>query len=239
MFAIGPSLRQARQQRGLDLADVEQATRIRCKYLAALEEERFEVLPGAAYVRGFLRGYGEFLGLDCALLVAELDERFAETEEEPPIQPATLARPPRRLSPPIVALGASALFAVVVVWQLGFTTAKRTPIPPVSAAAPRVHSTAAPKAKPQRKRATPARHVQRPAVLVVRAVRGDCWVAVRIGSATGPVVFQQVVGRGREIRFGLRRPLWVRLGAPWNTDVTLRGKRLAAFPRQVVNIRAT
>ena len=52
MFQLGSSLREARLRRGLDLADVERATRIRSRYLAALEEERFDVLPGEAYAKG-------------------------------------------------------------------------------------------------------------------------------------------------------------------------------------------
>ena len=51
MFEIGSSLRQARQHRGLELADAERDTRIRAKYLGALEEERFDVLPDFAAER--------------------------------------------------------------------------------------------------------------------------------------------------------------------------------------------
>src|SRR5688500_6050425 len=61
MFEIGNSLREARLRRELELADAEHGTKIRGKYLRALEDERFELLPSHTYVKGFLRSYAEFL----------------------------------------------------------------------------------------------------------------------------------------------------------------------------------
>jgi cytoskeletal protein RodZ len=238
VFEIGSSLRQARQQRELSVADVERSTRIRAKYLAALEDDRFDVLPGPAYVRGFLRTYAEELGLDGNLLVDAYNELHAPAEDDlPPIQPAGLRSPASRVARPtaILALGL-AVFGGVAVWQLGFTTAKRTAIPQAANAAEPVRHVAKPRAA---KHTAPRRHVvAAPATLVVRATRGDCWVLVRVGSATGPVLYERILGRGGVVRFGLKQQLWVRLGAPWNADVTARGKALGPFPRQVVNLTA-
>ena len=72
MFEIGGSLREARLKRNLTPADVQKAIRIRDRYLQALEEERWELLPGDAYVKGFLRTYADYLGLDGNLYVAGL-----------------------------------------------------------------------------------------------------------------------------------------------------------------------
>jgi cytoskeletal protein RodZ len=238
VFEIGSSLRQARQQRELSVADVERSTRIRAKYLAALEEDAFDVLPGPAYVRGFLRTYAEELGLDGNLLVDAYNEGHAPAEDDlPPIQPARLRSPASRVARPtaILVLGL-VVFGGVAVWQLGFTTAKRTAIPPAAhAAAPARHA-----AKPKAKHVAPKRHVVAapPGTFVVHAVRGDCWVLVRAGSSTGPVLYERILGRGGTVRFGLKQKLWVRLGAPWNADVTARGKALGPFPRQVVNLTA-
>src|SRR3954468_15379840 len=108
MFEIGSSLRQARQRQGLSLADVERATCVRQKYLSALEDERFEVLPGAAYVRGFLRTYAEFLGLDGNLCIDEFNAQHAPPEDDlPAIQHAPLARPRRRAPRPLLTALAS------------------------------------------------------------------------------------------------------------------------------------
>src|SRR5215475_7823445 len=120
MFQLGSSLREARVRRGLDLADVERATRIRSRYLAALEEERFDVLPGEAYTKGFLRSYAEFLGLDGTLYLDEYNTRFASGEEPSLAPPSSRSRRP---TPPIGlaaagVLGLVALLVAVAAWRL-------------------------------------------------------------------------------------------------------------------------
>ena len=91
MFEIGNSLREARLRQGLDFPEIEQATKIRGKYLRALEEEQFEVLPAQTYVKGFLRSYADYLGLDGQLYVDEFNSRYVrgelEEEEEQPFRP--------------------------------------------------------------------------------------------------------------------------------------------------------
>src|SRR3977135_4016434 len=82
MFDIGASLREARTRRGLSLDDVTAGLRIRERYVTALEEERWELPPGEAYSKGFLRMYAEFLGLDGSLYVDEYNERVAAHAEE-------------------------------------------------------------------------------------------------------------------------------------------------------------
>ncbi|MBA2567065.1 MAG: helix-turn-helix domain-containing protein, partial [Thermoleophilaceae bacterium] len=71
MPPIGETLREARLRQGVDIAEVEQATKIRAKYLRALEAEEFDRLPGSTFVRTFLRTYAEYLGLDPQMLVEE------------------------------------------------------------------------------------------------------------------------------------------------------------------------
>ena len=71
MFEIGNSLREARTRKGLDFPELETGTKIRAKYLRALEDEEFETLPSATYVKGFLRTYADYLGLDGQLYVDE------------------------------------------------------------------------------------------------------------------------------------------------------------------------
>jgi cytoskeleton protein RodZ len=72
---IGPVLEQARNERGLTLDDVEQATKIRKRYLAGLEREDYGVLPDAVYAQGFLKTYANYLGLDGEELSRQLKNR--------------------------------------------------------------------------------------------------------------------------------------------------------------------
>jgi cytoskeletal protein RodZ len=82
LFEIGASLTAAREAQGLVLADAERLTRLRPGYLRALEEDRFDALPGRTYARAFLRSYADALSLDSDRFVAEFDQRFPEPTEE-------------------------------------------------------------------------------------------------------------------------------------------------------------
>ena len=119
MFEIGNSLREARLLQGYELPRVEADTKIRAKYLRALEEERFEVLPGETYVKGFLRTYAEYLGLDGQLYVDEFNSRFGAEGDEPrePVVPrrtSNVARQHRRLERRWIAFALTGIAALVV-----------------------------------------------------------------------------------------------------------------------------
>jgi helix-turn-helix protein len=87
---IGATLREARSRRKVDLAEVEAATKIRLRYLRAMENEEWDVLPGGAYTRGFIRTYAGYLGLD--------GERLAD-EYRRSVTPSPTERGPRRIEP--------------------------------------------------------------------------------------------------------------------------------------------
>lgn len=82
MFEIGASLREARARRKLSYDQVEAETKIRAKYIRCMEDEQFDVLPSGTYVRGFLRTYADYLGLDGQLYVDEYNSRFGDLPEE-------------------------------------------------------------------------------------------------------------------------------------------------------------
>ena len=77
----GELLEQTRQQRGLSLRDVENATKIRTRYLEGLEQENYSLLPDQVYVQGFLKTYANFLGLDGEALAQDFRERRAPRRE--------------------------------------------------------------------------------------------------------------------------------------------------------------
>lgn len=259
MFEIGRSLQEARDRRGLELDEVAAATMIRVRYLEALEQEQFELLPAGSYRSSFLREYAEFLGLDGDLYVGEYELRCAPPE---PAKPgASSARPSsgvRRLlgelpRARIVAVAVVAAAVVgIAVWQLASSggTSTVTPTPaqthavtptpgaptqtPTLARRP-AHQPAATSKPPRRK---PPR--AKPPLLALTATRGNCWLSARIGSSAGRIVYEQTLRQGQTVRFGLRRPLWVRLGAPWNLDATI-GRRpfTEALPARTSDILAT
>src|ERR1700754_4659434 len=82
MPEIGETLREARMRRRIDMTEVETATKIRGKYLRALENEEWDLLPGPTFVKSFLRTYAEYLGLDSRLLVEEYRQRYERPSQQ-------------------------------------------------------------------------------------------------------------------------------------------------------------
>src|SRR6202007_1870187 len=89
MADIGTTLREARMRARIDMTEVEARTKIRAKYLRAIENEEWDLLPGPVYVKSFLRTYGEFLGLDTRQLVDEFKRRYERPSDQDlrPISP--------------------------------------------------------------------------------------------------------------------------------------------------------
>src|SRR3712207_8195710 len=101
MADIGATLREARMRQRIDISEIEHRTKIRAKYLRALENEEWDLLPGPTYVKSFLRTYAEALGLEPRALVEEYKLRHEplETSELQPIRPPS-GRRQRRQDPP-------------------------------------------------------------------------------------------------------------------------------------------
>jgi cytoskeleton protein RodZ len=230
---IGNTLREARLRLGLSLTDAEKATKIRARYLEALEQERFRALPAAAYARGFLREYAELLELDPDPLLLELVPALAELEPPPPPPP-----PPRRLPFARRTLVVAGMVAAVLAGLalLGLDIDQRTPTPPAPKPLP---VAAAPAPRPATPVQAPTHRAPAPG-LVIAATRGDCWLSVRQGSAAGALVWQGILRRGASLRLG-RPPLWIRMGAPWNLTAKLDSRALAALPTgpQPANVLVT
>jgi cytoskeletal protein RodZ len=135
VFEIGNSLREARLRQQLDFPELEQETKIRAKYLKALEDEKFDVLPAPTYVKGFLRNYADALGLEGQLYVDEYNSRFVTGEEDIPLRPRDYQRRPPALGPRfetravVLALGAIAVAVALVIgaWKWGSNDHEEAP----------------------------------------------------------------------------------------------------------------
>ena len=222
MFEIGNSLREARLRQGADFPEIEQGTKIRTKYLRALEDEQFDVLPAQTYVKGFLRSYAEYLGLDGQLYVDEYNSRFSAGEEEPR-EPVVSRRTSnvrrqhqRRLENRGVLFalaGIGALFALVIAaWKFSDSGTQRIPNLPgtTSTAKPAVSSKPFP--------ARPAKFL-----LNIRATHGNSWMNVRSWSSNGQSRYTGTLELGQVQPFRARK-LWINFGNPGNLSITLNGK---------------
>src|SRR5690349_10524460 len=120
---IGTTLREARMRARIDISELEAETKIRAKYLRALENEEWDLLPGPTYVKSFLREYADALGLDGKLLVAEykLRNEGPSDFEMQPISPRTARQRQRQRERGRATSGAmrDVLVAVVVLLVIG------------------------------------------------------------------------------------------------------------------------
>ncbi len=118
---VGTILHRARDRRQIDLSEAEAATRIRLRYLSAIENEEWDVLPGGVYTRGFIRTYASFLGLDGERLVEDYRESVERWHRTPGEQArggdpsGGGVRGPGRLHLPLVVLVVLAVVAVAIV----------------------------------------------------------------------------------------------------------------------------
>ena len=216
MFDIGTTLRDARTRQGFDFPELEQLTKIRPKYLRALEDERFDILPAPTYVKGFLRSYAEALGLDGQPFVDEYNSRFAVGEEEYTIK--TRRVPTRRAERSgresriavLALLGIAILTALVIAaWRFGGTGDQNVPG----------------LALQRQQGAVSGTHTRGHVRLFVRAVSGSSWMEVRSGSMSGRSLYSGTLEQGQHKRF-VGRQLQLTLARPGNVSVRLNGKRV-------------
>jgi hypothetical protein len=230
VFEIGNSLREARERQGLGYPEIELATKIRSKYIRALEEEDFTAIPGDAYIRGFLRTYADYLGLDGDVYVDEYASRFLTSwRDELPPRPER-RRVPRRQRPLerravlLVLAGIALVTALVfVAWRYGGGTS---------------HPSALGTHQNHRRPAAPRQ-------LVLRGVGRGTYVEVRRDRPAGEIVMQGTVGAGETDKFtGSRFYLLVSRSA--GLHVTLGGRavslpaarnlRVLVTPRQTTRL---
>ena len=101
---IGSTLKHARRLQGLKISDVSQHLRISVDYLSKLESGAFDQLPAPAYVTGFLRSYGQYVGLDPSTLVARYTALSAKAATIPTYKMPMSTRPPQRSAPVIASM---------------------------------------------------------------------------------------------------------------------------------------
>jgi cytoskeleton protein RodZ len=221
MPSIGETLREARMRQRLDIADVEERTKIRAKYLRALENEEFGMLPGPTFVKTFLRTYAEALGLDPHVLVEEYrtgHEREDDLEMQP-LGPSAVAGRDRRHGPRL-GPGSLVLLALVAVVAALVAIGLMTDDNGGAEKASRPESTqTVTKPKPAPKPAAP----RRVSLRVVPAT--PTYVCVDRGPGTD-VLFENTIDRAQTFR---GRRIRVNLGKR-DVRLTMNGKQVKVTP---------
>jgi cytoskeleton protein RodZ len=251
MFEIGNTLREARLRRGLDILDCEAETKIRAKYLRAMEEEQFDLMPSPTYVRGFLKSYAEFLDLDGRLVLDEYESRFGEYDpphEYPgrtarhPREPLSEGRPPPRRPGPsqrrhrrrrrtelqLLWLAIGGVMAVALLIWLGVGESE-TPAPladvPAAGPDPSAAPTPAPVEPDTASQEGPVQVKKMPIVLTGAGTIGS-WVQVRGGDGHGRVVYEEILEPGEAKTFRVVEGIWVRAANPSELVVTVNGREV-------------
>jgi hypothetical protein len=224
MPTIGDTLREARMRQKLDITEIEARTKIRAKYLRALENEEWGALPGSTFVKTFLRTYAEALGLDAHLLVEEYRAHHeAPTElEMQPLGPPPAGRDGPRgrrnlPGPP----GPGVLLTVVVVAVLAFLVVLG--LSGEDDGGGEEASTTPAQTRPGKQR-RPRQQAPRQVALRI-APQGDTYVCVDRGPETEPVfegtIIEPRTFRGRRLRVNLGRRA---------VEVTANGKPVTIEP---------
>jgi cytoskeleton protein RodZ len=196
-------------------------------------------LPAAAYAKGFLRSYAEWLGLDGQLFLDELNSRLAESE--PALLSPPQERPCRAWARPSSLVLISIIMAGllgILAWRFGGSNhpTNLTPAPQL-----RANSRQATRVRPPQSHRPPVAAAMPIGHLLLRAT-GRCWVSVHLDSRDGPLLYEGTLSAGAVLRYTLapsRPQLWLRLGDPAQLAVSLNGTALGTLPRQPVNLLAT
>lgn len=232
MFEIGPALREARVRRHLTLQQVEEDTKIRVKYLQAMEAEEFHLMPGSAYVKGFLRSYAAYLGLDAQLFVDEYNSRYGEKVESLSESPNALKGPPRIRKASgllFVALIAILTLAIIYIVGLGSSDDEQPPVvdpsvlqsPSASPSATATQQSPGTSASPS----TSATATQISKVSVT-ASGGSCYIEVFKGDLQAAAEFAGTLEQGQTEVFRASRPIYVRVGGdPAFLTLQVNGKK--------------
>jgi cytoskeleton protein RodZ len=222
VFEIGSSLKDARLRQGIDLAEAELATKIRSKYLQALEEERFDVLPAQTYVKGFLRSYADFLGLEGQLYVDEFNSRYVSGDDETAVRPRrsyTSPRAHRRVESRALVIAlvaiASAAALVVIAARWGGDDPGAIPNLPTASAPERLPCS--------------AESGSRWIGLQLAARRAGSHVTVYRNSPTGRLLYDGTLEGGTSRCFVGRR-VWFQATQPENLTAWVNG-RVVRLPR--------
>jgi cytoskeleton protein RodZ len=224
MFEIGSTLREARVRRKLTLQQIEEDTKIRVKYVQAMENEDFDLIPSPTYVKGFLRTYAEYLGLDPRMILDEYRSRFMPNEEIAPFAGSSaLGRPrrPRRRSN-LAFVAVAALLVLALVWILGRTSGEEgsgapPPVAVVTSPTPSHSPSSSPIVQPT-KSVVPYQGAR-----LVVLTQDSCWLEVRRRNATGEVVYIGTLPGGASKSFRDPQALYVRFGDPVGVRVKVNG----------------
>ncbi len=239
MFEIGTTLRDARIRRNISLQQAEEDTKIRVKYIQAMENEDFDVLPGGTYAKGFLRTYADYLGIDFQIVLDEYNERFGTGDNfEHTIEPPRTAKPKaphKHQNFLFVAILAVAIIAVLAYLGWGNSSSKTPPPVPSATQATTTQAAQAPVTTK-----TQAGTVTMPTTptltqadtfqsIVFKSTSQKNWVGVYKDKSLNSVIWGDTLAPGQSktlnsSNFSSMTTVWLDVGSPHGLVIQVNGQ---------------
>ncbi len=225
MGTLGRYLQEARNNRGIDLREAAQQTRISIQYLQALEAEDFSKLPGEVFVKGFLKNYGRFLNLD----ESEVIKRYGELKQKPAAAPSGAAQQPEPPHPATEKGPSLKLSVEPFLWAAGIIVVLVvflfTALPARHPKGARQPDAAAPDAAGHNELATAPVPTVRPDKLYLEIIALDnTWLLVRIDSSPQK---KAVLNKGESLIWSADERFLLSYGSAGAIKLVLNGQELA------------
>lgn len=236
MPTVGELLRAEREKQSLTVKDIEKATSIRAIYIQAIEDGKYDVLPGEVYLKGFIRNYASFLGLNPQQALEVYRESLAPQppqQSQTPQTPAPSAPPAAAMPPKVEAgreekggssLGRWVIVLVVLAVVVGaawaaFNHMNQPPAPQPKP--PQVQVQPAPAPAPVPAPTTPVPAPAAKTIVVVAKYSADCWTRV---TADGRELYEGIPRVGETFTWNANQTMTVHLGNAAGVDLTYNGQ---------------
>lgn len=228
MDRIGDILRQARENKGITLQQASEATKISIRYLKALEDEAYQVLPARVYVIGFLRSYAAFLGLDGNSLVEQFKSHQRVAEENVAVLPrwneAEKRRPSLRMGRYLVIILSLVTLLLLNYFYQQFWKVKPNDVQEFQQNQVSPHTPESSSEQMMQPIDVGAGENKDDRVhLVIEVIRDRCWLAVEVD---GKKVYEGTLETGMAKTFEGRNEIKVRFGNAGAVRVVQNGKEL-------------
>ena len=234
MPTVGEFLRAEREKQNLTVKDIEKATSIRAIYIQAIEDGKYDVLPGEVYLKGFIRNYASFLGLNPQQALEIYRESQAPQPPQAPQTPAPSAPSATAMAPKVEAgrqkeggssLGRWVITLVVLAVVAGaawavFNHLNQPPAPQPKPPQVQVQPAPAPAPLPA-PRNTPAPAPAASTIVVVAKYSADCWTRV---TADGRELYEGIPRVGETFTWNANQTMNVHLGNAAGVDLTYNGQ---------------
>ena len=222
METVGQLLRAERQRQALTIKDIEHATSIRALYLTSIEEDNYKVAPGEVYLKGFIRNYANYLGLDGTEFVNMYRASQATTAAPVDVQPTPMAadhvshiNPVGLLSPKLVAIGIVLVAAIGIgVWAYSGQPRSSLPLEKAPQAVDPIQQQA-------QVPVVPAKPANTKPVSLQAKFSEECWTLVM---ADGMQLYEGIPKINESFTWEAQNTLVIRAGNASAIDVTFNGQ---------------